>query len=260
MKQVEWFSKRKSVRKYTNKILDTKLLDIIEKEFTILDSVISNTQYGISLIRDGGGIKEFLKGMVSKYTHVKAPHYILLTSKNTKNDKLNLGFIGEQVVKSLTNNGLGACWIGAKKDLDKLRDITQISESHDFSILIAFGEPINKLEVVSTRKRKSFDEIFPNNSSLSETKKNICEAVLTAPSSINNQPWRFKVEKDELIFFAEHPKGLMGGMIKDLIHLECGIGLFHVFESAKVNNYNVIFEKMDVDDVNLGKISFAKKV
>lgn len=246
MTQVDWIHFRKSIRKYKKKSLEPSLLAELKQQFEVVENIIDNKTYDIHLIEEGHQVKKVLEGLASKYTYVKAPHYILLTCKNESEAIFNLGYIGEQLVKFLTLKNLGTCWIGAKKSSEKLSAITAINPDHTFTILIAFGEPVTPLSFIRSRKRKAIKEIFYGFDGLSDTDQFIAESVLTAPSAVNNQPWRFYLNNGGWDYYQAIPKGFFANAISNFITLDSGIGLFHIAETAQSFGCEISFEKMAV--------------
>lgn len=248
MTQVDWIHFRKSVRKYKKKALEPSFLEALKEEFGQLEDIVANTEYQIQLIEDGQAIKKALAGLASKYMLVKAPYYLVLTCKNEVFSIFNLGYVGEQLVKYLTLKNLGTCWIGAKLSPDKLSDMMPVNREHDFSILIGFGEAIPPLEFIKNRKRKTMEEVFYGYDSLSDTDRFIAESVMTAPSAMNNQPWRFYLNNEAWDYYKAIPKGFFAGALKDLINIDAGIGLFHVIETAQSLGSSIRFERIDLHE------------
>lgn len=248
MTQVDWIHFRKSVRKYKKKSLEPSLLKALKEQFEQLEDIIENTEYQIQLIEDGQAVKKALAGLASKYMMVKAPYYLVLTCRNEISSIFNLGYVGEQLVKYLTLKNLGTCWIGAKLRPDKLSDMMLVNPEHDFSILIAFGEAIPPLEFIKTRKRKAMGEVFYGYDSLSDTDHFIAESIMTAPSAMNNQPWRFYLNNGAWDYYKAMPKGFFATALKDLVNIDAGIALFHVMETAHALGSSTSFERLDLHE------------
>jgi len=245
MTQVDWIHFRKSVRKYKKNILDKHVLVEIKKQFEQVENIMENTTYDLHLIEEGEQVKKVLAGFASKYVYVKAPHYILLTCENTEEAVFNLGYVGEQLVKFLTLKNLGTCWIGAKTSMEKLQTLASVDENQPYSILIGFGEPIAPLEFIRNRKRKGIQEVFYGYEKLSDTDQFIAESVLTAPSAMNNQPWRFYLNNGAWDYYKAPPRGFFAGVLADKIAIDAGIGLYHVVETARSFGSAIKFEQMD---------------
>lgn len=248
MTQVDWIHFRKSVRKYKKKSLDKFVLAELKQQFEQVENIIEHTQYDIHLIEDGNQVKKVLAGLASKYTYVKAPHYLLLTCKNEQETIFNLGYVGEQLIKFLTLKNLGTCWVGAKTSMEKLSTFIDVDDSHEFTILIGFGEAMAPLEFIRNRKRKDIKEVFFGYKELSDTDRFIAESVLTAPSAVNNQPWRFYLNNGSWDYYKATPKGIFAGMLGNMVTLDCGIGLYHVAETAQSFASKINFEKMELHD------------
>jgi len=260
MTQVDWIHFRRSVRRYKKKNLDKALLKDLQEQINRVENIFDNASYKIQLIQDGGQVKQVLKGLASKYTYVKAPHYLLLTCENTPDCLFNLGYVGEQLIKFLTLNNFGTCWVGAKMSGDKLAKFVKMEEEHTFTILIAFGEPMKQLSFIRDRKRKNIKEIFYGYDNLNDTDQFVAESILTAPSAVNNQPWRFYLSNGAWDYYKAMPKGILAGAYSDKIDIDVGIGFYHLVEAARSLGSNLEFEQLEFhkDDQNyLGTIRIS---
>ncbi|MBN2898615.1 MAG: hypothetical protein JXO44_07560 [Clostridia bacterium] len=246
MTHVDWIHFRKSVRKYKKNNIEPKVQEALKAQFEKVEPIAAHAAYDIHLVEDGRQMKQALEGLASRYMLVKAPHYLVLTCRNDATDIFNLGYIGEQLVKYLTLQNLGTCWIGARLSQEKLREMFPVDESHDFSIVIAFGEPVAPLEFIRNRKRKGIEEVFYGFNTLSDTDKFIAESLLTAPSAMNNQPWRFYFNGGVWDYYKTLPKGIFSKALRDLVNVDTGIALYHVIETAHSLGSAIQFEVMDL--------------
>lgn len=245
MTQVDWIHFRKSVRKFKKNQINQSFLNELNQAINEVEDILEGSSYNVEVILEGDAVKKVLAGMASKYTYVKAPHYLLLTCKNNVNDVFNLGYVGEQLVKYLTLKNFGTCWIGAKMDIDKLSSLTAIDNNHNFTILIAFGEPMTPLTFIRNRKRKNISEVFYGYEQLNDTDRFIAEAVSTAPSAMNNQPWRFYLNNGVWDYYKAVPKGFFSKVLSALTPLDAGIGLYHVIETARTLGSTATFDYLD---------------
>lgn len=258
MTQVDWIHFRKSVRKFKKSEIESSFFEELNIAIKSVENIIEGTSYAVHVIEDGEVVKAMLAGFASKYTYVKAPHYLLLTCKNRPDDVFNLGYVGEQLVKHLTLKNFGSCWIGAKTEFSKLETIADLDKNHEFTILIGFGEPFTPLNFIRNRKRKAIQEVFYGYDSLSDTERFIAEAISTAPSAMNNQPWRFYLNNGLWDYYKAMPKGFFAKALSAYVTLDAGIGLYHVMETAKTLGSTVAFDKIDAHKDNQNYLGTLK--
>ena len=204
--------KRKSVRKYDMQKLDDSIMEKVFSQIESLTPLFPGIKYSVEVV-------EKTKGMFG----IKAPHYLVFRSEEKDGSYENIGFIGQQLDLSLSESGLGACWLGAAKPQEQ-------SGTLPFIICIAFGKPAEPLyRDLSDFKRKPLSEI-------SEGVDERLEAARLAPSAMNAQNWFFSVESGRIHCFRKKVNPVLG-LIYDKLHsIDMGIALCHIMmESGSFN-------------------------
>ena len=202
----EIIRKRKSIRQYDMNKLDEETLNKVRSKIDSLKPLFPEIQYSIE-------IAEKTKGLFN----VKAPHYLIFGSENKEGYLENIGFIGQQLDLFLSENGLGACWLGAAKPKEKEKSPLP------YVIAIGFGKPAEPLHrEIEEFKRKSLEEITEGNND------ERLEAARLAPSGMNAQNWYF-VGDGKIRCYRK--KVLLNFMSK-LSMIDMGIALCHIAEES----------------------------
>ena len=185
--------RRKSVRKYKDTEIDSRLLEKIE-------------QYG----EDAVGIRpeirtkwKILKGSDKRLAGlflVKAPYYVVLYSEICEDYRKNAGCLMEQLVLYLHTKGIGSCYQGGARV--KHEDEKELEPV----MIMAFGYPAEPLE----RDREAFKRMELNrfvkvHGNFGKVQRKLLEAARVAPSAMNLQPWRFVVTDGRIHMFVKKP-------------------------------------------------------
>jgi len=188
-----------------------------------------------------------IKGMIGDYgRYIKAPHYIVLASREQDGYLTDAGFRFEQMVLDATQRGLGTCWVGLMFKESSLRSTLNLDPSWRIMALTPLGRPsepgfaLRALRAVAgSNARKSLDQLFfwqSHNTPLPATALSdarlirVLEAVRWAPSWMNKQPWRFILTQKEIMVYKKKKLDREG---KDYHRLDCGIAMAHLHLAAK---------------------------
>lgn len=204
----ESISKRKSTRKYDMVPLDRGILDQIKDFALTLKPLHKNikVEYTFANAKD-------VKNILS----VKAPHYIIISSENKDGYLTNVGFMFQQMNLYLSSIGLGSCWLGAAKPVDK------ISTGLEFVIILSFGKTLETpYREVGEFKRKSIAEISDNADAR-------LEVARLAPSGINSQPWYFVSAGDKIYVYCAKFGRLKAMVYEKMNKIDMGIALAHLY-------------------------------
>lgn len=206
---------RKSCRDYSDDEIDFELIDDFIANVKPLDGSIKY-HYEI-LKKDGLSIK----------TRWSAPYYLALFCENKPLNKVNVGFVFQQVSLYLQSIGIGSCWVG----LASLKE-----KNPDFVISIAFGKSSNMTRDISEFKRKKLSEIADFED------ERLIPAQL-APSAINAQPWYFKHTTDGFDVYLRKQNMIKRQLIKKWNPIDVGIALAHLY----VENENTFHFEVKAD-------------
>lgn len=121
---------------------------------------------------------------------------------------VNAGMIMEQTVIWLTQHGVATCWLGGTFSRSEAAVLAGVKNDEKMPAVVAYGIAAPNESVMSrvmkwavkSRQRKPFDCLFemPRDSEFKEA----LEMMRLAPSSLNKQPWRARVNDDRIDFFV----------------------------------------------------------
>ena len=212
----EIIRKRKSIRKYDPAPLDETTLEKVHELFNNVTPLYPDIPYSIEIAAK-------TKGMFN----IKAPQYLVFGSEEKEGYLENIGFIGQQIDLQLSAMGIGTCWLGAAKPIEK--EVSALPHV----ICMAFGSPAEPLYRESTGfKRKNLAEI-------SEGSDPRLEAARLAPSAINAQSWFFVAKGTKIHCYRKKANPLLGLMFNKMHTIDMGIVICHIAEEC----VNFRFEK-----------------
>ncbi|WP_238885979.1 nitroreductase family protein [Clostridium sp. YIM B02551] len=249
MNIIEAIYKRKSIRKYVPYNISQSDFGEVENLVNNVQSLYSDIQMKITLIKEGIKIQEISKGIIGSYGKIEAPHYMVITSEEKEGYLENIGYTLEQLVLELADRGIGTCYIGGSIKKELLKDIMEIPSNQKPIIVVAFGYPANEPELeikeIENFKRKALEDIIIGN--YEEKFKEIFNLVRVAPSAINLQPWRLYVNENSIDLYANKGNILTKGL-SHFSELDSGIALKHLELGCKERNITFEIKNQKLED------------
>lgn len=176
----------------------------------------------------------------------RAPHYISIYAEDSAAGLMNIGFVYEQVVLYLTSLGIGTCWATSISPKEKHE-----SDGTKWAAVIAFGRTQGE-EVwreAGSAKRKASKEVY-------DKKDALLEAARLAPSSMNNQPWRFEHEGNTILVYCKK-QGLLKKWMVSQNHIDIGIALGNIKAVSDSFHFTLFDKEVEKKGYTLmGKIRF----
>lgn len=201
--------KRKSIRKFHMEKLDETTLNNVKAQFAQLKPLYQNIGFSIQVVSKTKGA-----------FNIKAPHYLVFGSEKTVGYLENIGFVGQQMDLWLSENGIGACWLGAAKP----QEIGTSAQPH--IICIGFGKPAEPLyREHGDFKRKPLNQI-------SEGTDPRLEAARLAPSGLNSQNWHFIADKGKIHCYRKKLNPLKGLFLEKMSGIDLGIAINHIAQES----------------------------
>ena len=234
---IQAINSRKSIRNYKDNGVSSEDLKKIKTIINEAKPLFKEIPMETLLIEDGKKITSTFKGLIGKYTKVEAPHYLAFTSEIVEGHLENIGFIGEEIVLKLTELGIGTCWVGTAIKEDEFRTIAKVQDKQSYIILVAFGYPAEELKTVKTRRRLDKSKVVTG--AYENQYETIIQALIDAPSAVNSQPWKLLINNNKFDLYLENRNILTKKMLKDMNHVDMGIGLNHLYNSAMELGYKV---------------------
>ncbi len=216
----EQITKRKSVRKYTDKVLSNEVKELIHQaidELTLYNGEQCTLRFNIMNYDEFVTDKKL--NFITKKMIIKSPYYISIYRNNTKDAYIHAGYCGEELVLRLKELGLDTCWVGAANVFDR---------GQDFIIGIAFG--YSAVDAKVNRKRDDIESYYTGR----PTDIKVVEAVRQAPSAKNSQPARLKFYDNKIEMVNKNKKERI---LKDLNIIDMGIALRHL--TLALDHYSV---------------------
>ena len=209
MSMREIIRKRKSIRKYESAQLDDATLAMVREQISRLKPLYPDISYSIEIVSKTKGL-----------FNIKAPHYLVFRSEEKDGAYENIGFVGQQLDLFLSGSGLGTCWLGVSKPVEK--DDTAASSI----ICMSFGKPIGSLyRTVDEFKRKPLSEI-------SEGADERLEAARFAPSAMNSQNWYFTAVDGKIHCYRKKSNPILRFIYEKMHCIDMGIALCHIAEES----------------------------
>ncbi len=194
MNMFETIFARKSIRNFCQERIDWETLEDILKFADSLPMLIKDSKVEFKLVSN----IEQKQGFNGPFA-IKAPYYICLSAEKTEDYLLNAGYLMQQLNLYIESKGLGTCFLGAANPGRALKS----SMKYDYVISLAFGKSKGPVyRDPSEANRLPEDELVVYKEEVSSNIRKMLEAARLAPSSLNNQPWRFVVYKNRIHVFA----------------------------------------------------------
>lgn len=194
MNMYEAIFSRKSIRHYKNEAIEWEVLSDILQFADELPKLVDDIAIEFKLVSN----IEKKQGFHGPFT-VKAPYYICISSEKKDDYLINAGYMMEQISLYITSKGLGTCFLGGAAPGKSLKDTMR----YDYLISLAFGKPSGDLYRDShNAKRLDEDDLVVYKEDVDSDVRQMITAARLAPSSLNNQPWRFVVYKNRIHVFT----------------------------------------------------------
>jgi len=205
----EIIRKRKSIRKYDPTPLDDATLETVREQIAKLIPLYPDIRYSIEIVSRTKGLFNII-----------APHYLVFRSEEKDGACENIGFVGQQLDLFLSGSGLGTCWLGASKPVEK-------DDTIDSSIIcMSFGKPVGSLyRTAQEFKRKPLSVI-------SEGTDERLEAARLAPSAMNAQNWYFVAVDEKIHCYRKKSNPLLSFIYEKMHRIDMGIALCHIAEES----------------------------
>lgn len=176
------------------------------------------------------------KGIIGSYGKVAGASSALVFLGTPAEDGTaqHVGYTGEAIVLEATARELDTCWIGGSLDRALAAQIAHLMPGERVFAISPVGRAVAEAPSSEKliygwgkpKKRRDLQEIAPGSSSWPTWASAGVEAARVAPSAMNRQPWRFRMEAGSVIVSCAGTKTPIVGL-----SLDCGIAMMH-FELA----------------------------
>lgn len=210
---------RKSVRNYLMEPLDPEVLKEIQDYYRGIRSIFAGIETELEIIENLEHPRKYgLFGM-------KAPYYLAIYSEKKDRDMMNAGYIMEQISLYLYSRGIGSCFFGSAV----IPKNKKTKNGKVLMMLMAVGKARSSCyREPGEGKRMAFSQICAFKEQPREWANQLLEAARWAPSSFNNQPWRFLVRDNRIHIFAAEGKNHSGKYLE----FNFGVMFSHLLTAA----------------------------
>lgn len=215
----ETIKERHSVRIYNDKEIEKEKIDFLNN---LIDECNKEGNLNMQLILNDA---ETFDKYILHYGKLKnAKNYIALIGKKDDNRlEEKCGYFGEKIVLEAKEMGLNTCWVAGsyKKGLVKAK----LNDGETVVCIIAIGYSDTN---GNPHKLKSFNDVSVSKDVPDWYKKGV-EYALLAPTAINQQSFKFKLEDENTVSlkagFGPYVK-IDKGIVKYHFELGAGIDIF----------------------------------
>lgn len=209
---------RHSVRSYTQKAIEKEKVAELQKA---IGEINSETGLHFQLITNE---PEGFSGTMAHYGSFSGVSNYFVLAGPKKMDR-EVGYYGEKLVLLSQMLGLNTCWVALT--FNKRKAHYELNKGEKLYVVISLGYGATQGK---PHKSKPLNEITDMNDSSPEWYKNGIEAVMLAPTAVNQQKFRFTLENGVVRSKAG------SGFYTDM---DLGIAQYHFdVGSGKKNNWN----------------------
>jgi len=168
-------------------------------------------------------------GIVGAYGGIShAPSAIIMLGADDAAERV--GYTGEALVLEAVALGLDTCWVGGLFSSGHAARAAGPMPGERVFAVCALGHALERTTLKErllsggsrARHRLTSEEIAPGCSSWPAWARDAVEAARIAPSAMNRQPWRLRMEDDRLVVGFEPPD-----RPRISKRLDCGIAMLH---------------------------------
>ena len=170
---------RNSVRSFTDKKIGNEIENLLKQEINKC-----NEESGLNFQLFLNEPEAFKRGILNYGKIKNCKNYIALIGAKGMDEKY--GYYGERLVLKVQQLGLNSCWIGLTYNKSKIPYIIEKGEAVRLVIALGYGETQGK-----PHKSKDMMKLCKVEGEMPAWFKNGMEAVVLAPTSINQQKFLF---------------------------------------------------------------------
>jgi len=172
-------------------------------------------------------------GVVGAYGKVTgAPHVLVVVARDhSRSAQAHAGYVGEAAILEATTLGLDTCWVGGFFNPKKAHLLAELGDGERITAISPVGYADIDLSgsertmrsMAGAHKRKPLEETAPGASRWPGWARAAAECARIAPSALNRQPWRLRLEDHGLIIARDN----VFESPRVTKTLDCGIAMLH---------------------------------
>ena len=229
---------RRSRRRFNDKPLKKRHLDRLE---TVCADFRPFESARAVLVTESP--ERVFRGAIGPYGKIRgAPAFIAFVG-NTRSPVMQeqIGYMGEGIVLEAEALHVNTCWVSGTFRRDATAALLGIDKGEAVLAVTPVGYAIPRLSFEEklltgfgrTHRRKPLSDLVIGleQSEWPQWIRAALESARLAPSAVNRQPWRFRVERDS-ITVAVHSGKLQREAVQSK-RLDCGIAMLHIEVAAR---------------------------
>ncbi|MBR2970712.1 MAG: nitroreductase [Clostridia bacterium] len=179
---------RHSVRRYENKAIEGEVLDELKRA---IDECNSESGLNFQLVLNEPKAFSGVMARYGKFSGVS--NYIALVGKKGKDLDRLCGYYGEKLVLKIQQLGLGSCWVALT--YKKVPEAFTVRNGEKLTVVISVGYA--KARGVP-HKSKDISKVSDVTDSSPSWYKQGVEAALLAPTAMNQQKFKFRLDGEKV--------------------------------------------------------------
>lgn len=184
---LEAIKARHSVRQYENKPIEQEKRDILLEE---LQKINSESGLNIQILFDEPKCFDSMMAHYGKFSGVTS--YIALVGKKSDTLEEKTGYYGEKLALLAQSLGLNTCWVAMTHG----KSAAKINKGEKQTCLISLG--YGKTQGFA-HKSKIIEQLSKTNKDMPDWFKNGMEAVMLAPTAMNQQKFIFELKGEDIV-------------------------------------------------------------
>lgn len=213
---------RKSVKKYTQQSLTAETVNEVKLQLEKLLPLFPKCKIAFRVLDSGQ-----VKGRVTT-----GAHYIAAYAEHGLESYTNVGFMLQQMDLWLSSKEIGSWWHGLIQPTPEFETV----DGFPFAFMLTFG---NADEAVHRRGSAEYSRKDISQITDAHELVDLLEPVRLAPSGRNAQTWYITGDKSKLYYYKAGGNAVINKLFPDVHYLDGGIGLLHLWLSAKAKGYAV---------------------
>lgn len=183
---LEVMKSRHSVREYTDRKIESEKRTVLNE---FVEGCNAESGINIQILYDEPKCFDSMMAHYGKFSGCN--NYIAMVGKKSKDLDEQAGYYGEKIVLKAQELGLNTCWVA----LTHGRSAAKIEKGEKLAIIIALGYGKNQ---GVAHKSRSLSDVCSQTEGVPTWFAEGMEAVLLAPTAMNQQKFRFSLKGDRV--------------------------------------------------------------
>lgn len=206
----------------------------------------------VLLVRDAPDA--FFTGVIGSYGKVTGARsaLVFIADGSSATCAEHCGYMGEGVVLECNALGLATCWISGSFSRSAVTAAAHLGPDEVVRAISPLGHPLRQptaterllFGAAKAKRRRPLEEIAPGSADWPQWAVAGVESARIAPSAINRQPWRFRMEDGAVVVRAAGPALPLAPA-----RLDCGIAMLHFELGARAEGCDGTWEALTAPDV-----------